>query len=324
MGRLQTTGLSEAFRGEASDFTPLLAERLDQLGEAIGVPLEAIGQTEVSTTGRRRIDIVAEDSEGATFVIENQFGVGDHDHLTRGLAYAVAQRAQGLVVVAEKHRDEFRAVAQYLNDLADNDSERGIAVWLVEALAIRVDNSAWSPLFTTVLRPNTFISAIEQSKRNSAAQTITLEDIWSKYTDDNLLNAAHSVLDRWVSVPGRDRWIYQTSMALVARAPSRNGFRSVAVILPNGTVKIPFNAYDGVNSGVAIPALQTPAFRQHANTLFGFNGGEKIAKTAEGWLTPERVPAFLEFCTEVADAYYEALSASVIEDNEIPIESVEL
>ena len=55
-----------------------------------------------------------------SFVIENQCGRADHDHLTRGLAYAVAPpRARGLVVIAEQHRDEFRAVAEYLNDLAD-------------------------------------------------------------------------------------------------------------------------------------------------------------------------------------------------------------
>jgi hypothetical protein len=45
------------------------------------------------------------------------------------------------VVVAEEHRDEFRAVAQYLNDLAELDSDRGIAIWLVEARAVRIEDS---------------------------------------------------------------------------------------------------------------------------------------------------------------------------------------
>jgi len=68
---------------------------------------------------------VAQVEDGRKFVIENQYGRGDHDHLTRGLAYAVARRSRGLVVVAEEHRDEFRAVAQYLKDLAEQDPERG-------------------------------------------------------------------------------------------------------------------------------------------------------------------------------------------------------
>ena len=89
MARLRFGRLTEAWRGEAADFTPLLAHQIDAVGAAI-----------------------------SEFVIENQYGRADHDHLTRGLAYAVARRARGLVVVAEQHRDEFRAVAQYLNERA--------------------------------------------------------------------------------------------------------------------------------------------------------------------------------------------------------------
>jgi hypothetical protein len=100
MAKLSFGRLSEAWRGEAADFTPLLAAQLDSLGDAIGVDLTSLGQSEVSTAGGRRIDIVAQVEDGSEFVIENQYGRADHDHLTRGLAYAVARHANGLVVVA--------------------------------------------------------------------------------------------------------------------------------------------------------------------------------------------------------------------------------
>ncbi|WBQ05304.1 hypothetical protein [Kribbella sp. CA-293567] len=83
MGRLTFGRLTEAWRGEASDFTPLLVERLDQLGAAIRVDLTAAGQAEVQTTGGRRIDIVAQVEDGTEFVIENQYGRADHDQLRR-------------------------------------------------------------------------------------------------------------------------------------------------------------------------------------------------------------------------------------------------
>lgn len=165
MERLVFGRLTEAWTGEAADFTPLLAAQLDALGEAIGVPLAGLGESEVLTAGGRRIDIVAQVTDGSEFVIENQYGRADHDHLTRGLAYAVARRARGLVVVAEEHRDEFRAVAQYLNELAEHDSERGIAVWLVEARAVRIANSPWAPLFTAVVEPNSFTATVEAEKQ---------------------------------------------------------------------------------------------------------------------------------------------------------------
>lgn len=62
--------------GEASDFTPLLAEQLDALGEQINVDLISIGQSEVPTTGGRRIDIVAQSGDGLELVVENQYGGG--------------------------------------------------------------------------------------------------------------------------------------------------------------------------------------------------------------------------------------------------------
>src|SRR5258708_21246400 len=161
MARLRFGRLSEAWKGEASDFTPLLAQQLDALGAEIGVDLASIGESEVQASGGRRIDIVALGEDGSEFVIENQYGKADHDHLTRGLAYAVARRARGLVVVAEEHRDEFRAVAQYLNELSEHDQERGIAVWLVEAKAVRIADSPWAPLFSTVVEPNSFTARVE-------------------------------------------------------------------------------------------------------------------------------------------------------------------
>src|SRR3954463_2390766 len=172
MARLTFGRLTEAWTGEAADFTPLLVTQLDAIGAAIGVDLASVGESEVQTTGGRRIDIVAQGSDGSEFVIENQYGKADHDHLTRGLAYAVARRARGLVVVAEEHRDEFRALAQYLNELAEHDPERGVAVWLVEAAAVRVDDSAWAPLFQAVVEPNEFTRVVEQTKRTEVLPSL--------------------------------------------------------------------------------------------------------------------------------------------------------
>ena len=76
----------------------------------------------------------------------------------------MARHARGLVVVAEEHRDEFKAVAQYLNDMAELDRERGISVWLVEAKAVRNGDSPWAPLFTAVIEPNAFSGTEKQAR----------------------------------------------------------------------------------------------------------------------------------------------------------------
>lgn len=313
MAKLVYGRLSEAWKGEASDFTPLLAAQLDALGDAIGVDLSSIGETEVPTAGGRRIDIVTQvDGEG-TFVVENQYGTADHDHLTRGLAYAVAAEAQGLVVVAERHRDEFRAVAEYLNDLAEHSPDRGIAVWLVEAAAVRIEDSQWAPLFTAVTKPNRFTAAVEHAKKVTSMKN--LDEFWNQFVDDSSLRAAQTVVERWAAA-GHGRRLGPNHVVLEAKGPSAGGNRTVVTVFNDGQVMVPFSSYAGSNSGIGIDSLVTPEFRGAADQLFGFNGVEKLAKTVPGWLTNERVEALHDFCARVAAAYANAL---VIEEQRIDV-----
>jgi hypothetical protein len=307
MARLQYGRLTEAWTGEASDFTPLLAAQLDDLGAKIGVDLVSIGEAEVPTTGGRRIDIVAQGEDGSEFVVENQYGRADHDHLTRGLAYAVARRARGLIVVAEEHRDEFRALAIYLNELAELATKRGIAVWLVEAKAVRIENSSWAPLFDVVVEPNDFIKTVEQAKRSQLPMP-SIDEIWAQFDSPTVLDAAQQVVKRWLAM-GHRRRLGTTYVTLEAAGPSTNGFRAVLRIYSDGQIAVPFSAYTGKNSGISIASLTTPEFRSAASARFGLTeaGGNR---TPAGWLTPERVDDLLKFCTEVAAAYADALSES--------------
>lgn len=301
MARPEFGRLRDAWVGEASDFTPLLAEQLDLLGDAIAVDLGAAGSPEVRTDGGRSIDIVAESGDGTQFVIENQYGTADHDHLTRGLAYAVARKARGLVVVAEHHRDEFRAVADYLNGVAEQVDD-GIVVWLVEARAIRIGDSPWAPIFSAVVAPNRFTQAVTSARTDRIK---SIGEFLAAIVDDRIRTAAATVLDRW---PGPDRRIRFSPDAAVLEAtgPSVAGRRAVVSLYTDGRILVPFSGYAGANSGVPIAELTSDEFRAHADTLFGFAGYERLASTAAGWLTPERTESLLDFADTVAAAYLTA------------------
>lgn len=305
MARLTFGRLSEAWKGEAADFTPLLVEQLDALGEEIGVDLISIGEAEVATTGGRRIDILAQGADGTEFVVENQYGRGDHDHLTRGLAYAVARRARGLVVVAEEHRDEFRAVAQYLNELAEHDPSRSVFVWLVEAKAVQIEGGPWAPLFSTVVEPNLFTATVEQA-RLSTSPLASLDEFWALFESEDLRNAAQTVIDGWKGL-GHRRRLGPNHVVLEAAGPAKSRVRTVVAVYADGRVLVPFGSYAGQNSGVPISALTTDEFRKRADSLFGFSGTERQPHTRAGWLTPETANPLLEFCRDVAVAYGEAL-----------------
>ena len=307
MARLEYGRLTAAWKGEAADFAPLLAAQLDQVGAAIAVDLASIGQSEVQTAGGRRIDIVAQGDDGSQFVIENQYGRADHDHLTRGLAYAIARRARGLVVIAEEHRDEFRAVAQYLNELAEHDQERGIAVWLLEAKAVPIGDSPWALLFTTVVEPNSFTATVERAKQSEAVGS--LEEFWEQFASATSADAAKAVLSSWMKA-GQRRRLGPNHVVLEAPGPSVSGIRTVVAIYSDGRVMVPFGSYAGQNSGISIDSLTTPEFRAEADALFGFKGSERLARTQPGWLTPATADPLLKFCLRVADAYAQAATAS--------------
>jgi hypothetical protein len=239
-------------------------------------------------------------------VIENQYGRADHDHLTRGLAYAVARHARGLVVVAEEHRDEFKAVAQYLNDLAELDQERGISVWLVEAKAVRIGESPWAPLFTAVIEPNAFTATVEQAKL--AEKPGSLEEFYAQFSVLDARAAAEKVVTAWLDA-GYRRRIESNHVVLEAPGPATSGVRTVIAIFNDGRILVPFSSYAGVNSGIEIAALTTSEFRAGADSLFAFNGTEKQARTQPGWLSTDRVEPLVAFCFAVANAYTDALAS---------------
>ena len=154
--------IRDAWKREDKDFTPWLSTNLDFLNE-LGLGELSLIKTEVSVPGiSRRLDILAETSDGKRIAIENQFNSLDHDHMTRGLAYAVGLNTKALVIIAEDHRPEFRAVAEYLNNSAEVLNEDGVHIFLVSVKVERVGDFV-IPRFEIVEEPNSWKMEISDS-----------------------------------------------------------------------------------------------------------------------------------------------------------------
>lgn len=160
--RPQHVDIREAWPREDRDLTPWLADNLDYLDDLGLGELDAV-DTEVTIPGaRRQLDILAVTSNGRRVAIENQYRSADHDHLTRGLAYAVALDSVALVVIAESHRDEFTAVANYLNSASEALGSGGISVFLVSLHVERVGDFL-VPRFEVVSRPNSWLAEVRKN-----------------------------------------------------------------------------------------------------------------------------------------------------------------
>ncbi len=81
-GILNKVALREIWPHEASNFTPWLAENIEELGKALGMDLELVEQE--ANVGDFSLDILAKDlGTSKSAIIENQLTQTDHDHLAR-------------------------------------------------------------------------------------------------------------------------------------------------------------------------------------------------------------------------------------------------
>jgi len=166
---LQPVDITEVWSKEDKDFTPWIAQRevltqvFDECGIDVGTDFHV--ETEVAIPGiKRRLDVLIAAESGERIAIENQFSSLDHDHLTRGLMYAVGLKAKTVIVIAEAHRPEFMALADYLNGAAKAFDEEGISLFLVQIELKTVPGTdVYHPQLTVVSRPDEWKAAVFQA-----------------------------------------------------------------------------------------------------------------------------------------------------------------
>lgn len=171
---LEPRNIREVWKREDINFTPWLAgnEPLTRLFEACGLELgeEPTVQSEVKIPGvNRSLDLLVELNTGEKIAIENQYAEGDHDHFTRALAYAIGLEVSTVIIVAESHRAEFVAVADYLN-AAGLAYQHGIRVYLVsvEVVGVPGEDTVY-PIFETTAAPNEWKAAVVNNESSDAS-----------------------------------------------------------------------------------------------------------------------------------------------------------
>ena len=151
-GRIQEVSLQEAWLDEAKDFTPWLAENLDELGDALDTPLQL--QERESPVGTKKLDIFATDPAGNPVVIENQLYPTDDNHLGRLLIYAAGKDAKLVVWIAREIEGEHQMALNWLNQRTD----RNTRFYGVTVEVLRIDDSKLAPRFSVVVSPEIIIS----------------------------------------------------------------------------------------------------------------------------------------------------------------------
>jgi hypothetical protein len=155
-GRLEDLPLREAWKQEAYQFTPWLAENIDHLSEAIGIPLELIG-TEVPVESFSA-DILARNPMDDTIVlIENQLEKTDHTHLGQIMTYLAGLEAHTVVWIAPEFREPHLSAIRWLNE----HTADGFSFFAVKARVVRIGNSPLAPIFEIIEKPDAWLRRLQ-------------------------------------------------------------------------------------------------------------------------------------------------------------------
>ncbi|MGH7948849.1 MAG: DUF4268 domain-containing protein [Candidatus Binataceae bacterium] len=166
LSKLERVALREAWKNEAGEFTPWLAEsdNLSALADALGLS-ELVRVATEHWVGDFKLDILCADGDEQV-IIENQLEETDHRHLGQILAYAAGVGAKKVIWVAESFRPEHAAALQFLND----NTTEGLSFFGVQVELWRIGNSPLAPKFEVVVKPNDWAkSGREQARAASAA-----------------------------------------------------------------------------------------------------------------------------------------------------------
>jgi hypothetical protein len=183
LGRLTPVELREAWPGEASDFTPWLAEddNLKLLGDTIGLDLE-LEATE-KDVGPFRADILCRDTTTKAWVlIENQLGRTDHTHLGQIITYAAGLNAVTIVWIAKQITEEHRAALDWLNQITAEE----VNFFGLEIELWRIGESQRAPKFNVVSKPNNWADIVRQQTSGSAGESGAQQfyrEYWASFMD---------------------------------------------------------------------------------------------------------------------------------------------
>ena len=181
----QISNLRSVWPNEASDFTPWLAENIDQLNDVTGLSLEVVEQE--SAVGSFSLDILAQDTEtGANAVIENQLEDTNHDHLGKLLTYAAGKEAKYIIWIVKAAREEHRAAIEWLN----SNTIDGVGFFLIEIQLWSIDGSAPAPRLNVVEQPNDWAKLIKHPSGSQGGAAVQFKyEYWSAFNDYAFKNA---------------------------------------------------------------------------------------------------------------------------------------
>ena len=172
VSKIRQVPLREVWKHEAYDFTQWLQENIDVLNAPLNIDLVSAEREQAA--GAFSIDLVAEDSDGDSYVIENQLEKSNHDHLGKVITYYASMKAKGAIWIVAEPRPEHVTAMAWLNEA------NGANFYLVKVQAIRIDDSPAAPLLTLIVGPSEGAKEVGRVKQESAERHGLWKQWWTE------------------------------------------------------------------------------------------------------------------------------------------------
>jgi len=170
IGKIKRLPLREVWKHEALDFTRWIEENIDVLNEALD--LDLVSAEREQGAGNFSVDLVAEDADGNSVIIENQLERSNHDHLGKLITYLVAIGAKTAVWIVSDPRPEHASAVTWLNQ-----STAG-SFYLAKVEAIQIGDSPPAPLLTLIVGPSAEGREVGETKKELAERHVFREEFW--------------------------------------------------------------------------------------------------------------------------------------------------
>ena len=171
IGSLQRVDLRDVWSHEAQDFTPWLAENIDELNNAIDLSLSIVEREHPA--GDFSVDLVAEDESGNPVIIENQLERSNHDHLGKLITYLTAISAKAAIWIVSDPRPEHISAISWLNESSS------ASFYLLKLEAVRIGDSLPAPLLTLIVGSSEASQEAGETKREFTERHILRCRFWT-------------------------------------------------------------------------------------------------------------------------------------------------
>lgn len=151
VGKLKKLNVSEIRKiwpHEEKDLSVWVSENIDVLNEVLNMQIEIISREEY--IHNCRLDLAGtENYTQSPVIIENQFGISNHDHLGKLITYSAAKEAGIIIWIANKFQIVHREAVEWLNSITPHD----LSFYAIELEVFQIESSLPAPNFRIVAGP---------------------------------------------------------------------------------------------------------------------------------------------------------------------------